>query len=250
MGRSAGESREMPMNDRKERWIGMLYPRRCPLCHRILGESHELAHEKCREKAPLIREPKCKKCGKGLESGEAEYCMECAESRHVFTRGLAVYAYDEGMRESVHQLKFYNKREYADFYVSQMCRVLEPVLPLWRPQVLLPVPLHPSRRRQRGFNQAELLAWGIGKQFQIPVDSALVERVKKTRPQRELDRKKRKNNLKNAFKMKEHDVKLDRVLIIDDIYTTGSTIDAISECLRAQGVTEIYFAALCTGKTG
>lgn len=238
------------MNERKERWIGMLYPRRCPLCHQILTESGELAHRVCRERSPVIREPRCKKCGKGLRAGEPEYCLDCAERGHLFTRGLAVYAYDDCMRKSVHQMKFYNKREYADFYAQQMCRILEPVLPLWRPQVLLPVPLHPSRRRQRGFNQAELLAAGIGKEFQIPVNGAMVERVKKTRPQRELDRKKRKNNLKNAFKIKEHDVKLDRVLIIDDIYTTGSTIDAISECLLARGVKEIYFAALCTGRTG
>lgn len=236
------------MKENKEKLLRILYPRRCPICHGIVTEKGEAAHLTCQKSVPLIGEPRCKRCGKGLEREEEEYCRDCILGKHLYTRGLAAYVYEETMKQSIYQMKFHNKREYADFYVRQMCRMLEPVLPLWRPQALIPVPLHKSKYRKRGFNQSLLLAEGIGKAFSIPVQGELVERIKATLPQKELNVKKRKNNLKNAFKIKEHDVELNRVLIIDDIYTTGSTIDAISECLLERGVEEIYFAVLCIGK--
>lgn len=236
------------MKEIKETLLRVLYPRRCPICHGIVASRGEVVHPSCAGRVPLIGEARCKRCGKGLEREEEEYCSDCKLGNHSFTRGLAAYAYDEIMKQSIYQMKFHNKREYADFYVRQMRRMLEPVMPTWRPQVLIPVPLHKSRYRKRGFNQSLLLAEGIGKAFSIPVRGELVERTRATLPQKELNVKKRKNNLKNAFKIKEHDVKLDRVLVIDDIYTTGSTIDAISELLLARGVKKIYFAVLCIGK--
>lgn len=238
------------MNKKKtEGLIRMLYPRRCPLCHGPLLFQQAFVHEECCRAVPLIREPRCKRCGKGLENEQREYCGDCASGRHFFTRGVAVYAYQGKIKQSVHQFKFHNKREYADFYVQQMCKALIPFLETWKPQALIPVPLHKSRKKRRGFNQAQLLAEGIGRAFGILVLTDLVVRTRATRPQKELNREKRKNNLKNAFKIPGYDVKLKRVLVIDDIYTTGSTIDAIAELLLERGVEEIYFATLCIGKT-
>lgn len=232
-----------------ESLIRILYPRRCPLCHEPLLLRQTLVHEECCRAIPVIREPRCKRCGKGLEHEQREYCGDCTVERHFFTRGVAVYAYQGQIKQSVHQFKFHNKREYADFYVQQMCKELRPFLEAWKPQALIPVPLHKSRKKRRGFNQAQLLAEGIGKTFGILVLPDLVVRTRATRPQKELNRKKRKNNLKNAFKIPGYDVKLKRVLVIDDIYTTGSTIDAIAELLLEWGVEEICFATLCIGKT-
>ena len=235
--------------EKAESIIRILYPRRCPICHGVIRIPKALVHPECEKSVPVIGEPRCKKCGKELESGQREYCTDCTDQKHSYTRGVAVYGYRGAIKQSVQKFKFQNKREYADFYVRQMCKSLEAFIHVWQPQALIPVPLHKSRKKKRGFHQAQLLAEGIGEAFGIPVLPDLVVRVVATRPQRQLNKKKRKNNLKNAFKIPAHDVKLKRVLVIDDIYTTGSTINAVSELLTEKGVDRIYFATLCIGNT-
>ena len=112
----------------------------------------------------------------------------------------------------------------------------------------MPVPVHAARKRERGYNQAEALAGEIGRRMGIPVDFRLIKRVKKTLPQKLLDDRERQNNLKRAFKIARNDVKLKRVVIIDDIYTTGSTIDACALELKRAGVEKVYFIAIAIGK--
>jgi len=167
---------------------------------------------------------------------------------HFYTRGIAVFPYDNYLKKSIYQMKFHNKREYNDFYVDEMLRSSGRVLSEWRPDVIVPVPLHKSKQRQRGFNQSELLARGIGKKLGIPISSNLVSRVRATMPQKELSKKNRKINLKNAFKINKYDVKLKRILLIDDIYTTGTTIDTIACELLKQGAEQVYFAVVCIGR--
>lgn len=237
------------MNELVKEAVEILYPPRCPICHGIVNPKGGFVCDNCLAKPHRIRQPRCFKCGKEMDQEGREYCLDCSKGKHSFDRGISVFRYDDIMRQSVAAFKFHNKREYAAFYGMELARALEPFLEKWRPKVCIPVPIHRKKRKRRGFNQAELLAEEIGRLCEIPVYSDLVERVKETSPQKELGRKKRKNNLKNAFKIKEYDVELDRVLLVDDIYTTGSTIDAISEILRAAGAKEIYFAVLCSGKT-
>ena len=107
------------MKEIKETLLRVLYPRRCPICHGIVASRGEVVHPSCAGRVPLIGEPRCKRCGKGLEREEEEYCRDCMLGKHRFTRGLAAYAYDETMKLSIYQMKFHNKREYADFYVRQ-----------------------------------------------------------------------------------------------------------------------------------
>lgn len=106
----------------------------------------------------------------------------------------------------------------------------------------------PREGEKRGYNQAALLAAELGKQLDIPVLTGFVERTRNTRPQKELEGAKRQNNLKKAFKIVQNDVKLNTIVIIDDIYTTGSTIDAVAQACREAGVKHVYFAALAIGR--
>ena len=117
----------------------------------------------------------------------------------------------------------------------------------WKVDALVPVPLHPARKRKRGYNQAELLALEIGKQLGLRVENNWLIRTKNTVPQKLLNGQERRNNLKKAFKAGQNDVKLNAIVIIDVIYTTGSTIDAMAAVCRQQGVSRIYFAALSIG---
>lgn len=115
------------------------------------------------------------------------------------------------------------------------------------PDALVPVPLHEKRLAARGYNQAALLAEEIGKALHIPVYDKLVVRGKNTVPQKTLNRAERQNNLKRAFKIVANDVKLKTIILIDDIYTTGSTLDALAETLTEAGAEKIYFLTLSAG---
>ena len=150
---------------------------------------------KCRTKAVPIRGPKCKTCGKPVASLETEYCPDCQEKTHFFTSGRAVFLYEKEIRKSVYQFKFHNKREYAGFYVSEMERVCGDEIRTWNPDVIIPIPMYKRKKRQRGYNQAEILAKCLGKRLQNPVDTKSLVRVRKTIPQKSLGRKEREINL-------------------------------------------------------
>ena len=113
---------------------------------------------------------------------------------------------------------------------------------------IIPVPLHRKRRRERGYNQAELFAKEIGKRTGIPVETKLLYRCINTRPQKELNDQERKKNLKKAFTIAQNIVQLRKVLLVDDIYTTGSTVDAAAECLKVSGIQEVYVLCISIGR--
>ena len=227
-------------------WIwDALFPRRCPVCDGILRFRRECVCPECLEKIKFVKEPVCMKCGKELE-GEDEYCYDCREGKHRYIQGAAVFAYQEAAM-SIYRFKYGGRQEYALFFGRCMALLLGERLRRWRVQALVPVPVHPSRKRQRGYNQAQLLAKAVSRYTGIPVRSDIILRHKKTAPQKELDREQRQNNLKKAFKISENDVKLDTIVIIDDIYTTGSTIDAMTAVLHSAGVGKVYYAALAIG---
>lgn len=129
-----------------------------------------------------------------------------------------------------------------------MAERYEDLLRSWNPDALVPIPLHKTRKRKRGFNQAQLLAEKLGKRLEIPVEKRILERTKKTGPQKELNDVQRRANLKNAFQVRQNDVRLKRIVLVDDIYTTGSTIDAAVAVLLEHGAEKVYFLTICIGR--
>ncbi len=227
-------------------WLwDVLFPRRCPVCDRALRFRKEFICPSCLEKVRFIQSPACMKCGKGLAE-EEEYCQDCGRKKHLYVQGAAVFEYSS-VASSIYRFKYGGRQEYAMFFGSCMASVLGARMKYWRVQALIPVPIHPSRKRKRGYNQAQLLAEVISRQTGIPVRNDIIARRRKTVPQKELDEKQRQNNLKKAFKILRNDVKLDTIVIIDDIYTTGSTIDAMTTTLHTAGISKVYFAALAIG---
>ena len=194
-----------------------------------------------------MKEPRCLKCGKHLGDEREEYCKGCRVAAHKFDQGRGLFEYPS-MARSMYRFKYAGRKEYARFYGEQIVKKLGKTIRGWRPDALVPVPVHAARKRERGYNQAEALAGEIGRRMGIPVDFRLIKRVKKTLPQKLLDDRERQNNLKRAFKIARNDVKLKRVVIIDDIYTTGSTIDACALELKRAGVEKVYFIAIAIGK--
>ena len=198
----------------------------------------------CMSEAPFVTEPKCQKCGKPLRVSDDEYCHDCRTRGHAFDQGTALFAYDAMIRQGIYRFKYENKREYADFYAEQIVKRLGNQILSWKPDAIIPIPLHKSRQRARGFNQSQLIAERVGRQLSIPVFNNLIKREKKTTAQKELNDLERQNNLKKAFKISQNDVKLDTVILLDDIYTTGSTMDAAAALLKNTGVKKVFFVAL------
>lgn len=229
-----------------ERGLDLVFPARCPVCDEA-APFPGLICPACRNVFEPVREPRCQKCGKHIRDEKEEYCRGCRLVTHEFDRGMGVFTY-QSVAGSMYRFKYAGRREYARFYGEEIVRRLGRFIRMWKPDALVPVPIHYTRRRERGYNQAEVLAEVIGRKMGIPVKSRLLKRVKKTLPQKLLGDAERQNNLKKAFKIDRNDVKLKTVIIIDDIYTTGSTVDACAAVLKGEGVKKVYFITAAIGR--
>jgi len=233
--------------------LDMIYPPRCPVCGEIVLPKKNKVCDPCRSKLQYIMEPRCKKCSKPIEQEEKEFCSDCEKKSFHFTKGYALWIYDETMRHSIAAFKYHSKREYADFYIEELLRIYGDKIRRFSPDAIVPVPLHRSKYRERGYNQAELLACGLGRGLSYPVLSDLLVRNKKTLPQKQLSDKERLRNLQEAFAYNEavaerFNKELNKILLVDDIFTTGSTIEACTNVLMSKGVKDIWFITLCIGK--
>lgn len=225
--------------------LQLLYPLRCPVCDRIVRPAGERICLECLGRLKILTPPWCMKCGKKLRE-EGEYCADCRRKVHVFQRGRALYEY-ESAALPIYRFKYGGRQEYAEYFGGEMAEYLGDFIRSVQPDSLIPIPLHRKRKAVRGYNQAELLARAIGRRLEIPVDAKFLVREKNTVPLKYENPQERQNNLKKAFNIARNDVKLRRVILIDDIYTTGSTMDEAVRTLQAAGVREVWFIALACG---
>ena len=202
--------------------LDIFFPPACPVCGNVRpysnGERLRMCTD-CRDRLKFISGPTCLKCGKGLEEEEAEYCYDCQRHAHIYDRSFAVYEYTDAIKNSIYRFKYKNRREYASIYAEEIAERLGESIRYYSPDAIIPVPLHKSKYRQRGFNQAELIAVELGKILNIYVDTETLIRVKKTIPMKELNNKERQKNLESAFNVITNVVKYRQVLVVDDIYT-------------------------------
>ena len=230
----------------KQTLIQTLYPLRCPVCDEIVTPYGEKICLKCMPKLKLLTAPWCMKCGKKLAKEEDEYCSDCKCIKHNFIQGRALYEY-ASVAPSVYRMKYSKRQEYADFFGEEVARYLRDFIRQVQPDALVPIPLHKKRQKKRGYNQALLLANAISCYTGVPVESELVRRCKNTSPLKLQNPLERQNNLKKAFIIAQNDVKLKTIIIVDDIYTTGSTIDEVAAILKQAGVEKIYYITLACG---
>ena len=231
----------------RDRVFDFIYPARCPVCDDVLPAGMHGICAGCHTYIQYIREPRCMRCGKPLEEDE-EFCGDCRDNRRSFESGRALFVYDGIMQESMARFKYSGRREYGAVYAEELYRHYGSWVKQTGAGMLVPVPVHPARYRRRGYNQAEIFANELSRLSGIPVDNRLLMRVKNTRPQKELNDKERVHNLNNAFQIMGDSVKYRRVLLTDDIYTTGTTIDECAGVLKAGGVSNVYFLTVCIGR--
>lgn len=228
-------------------FLDLLFPARCPVCDRPVRPFGAKICAGCTTKVRYNPPPYCMKCGKHLDDETEEYCLDCKKKKHHFDRGFSLFEY-KSVSDSLYRFKYAGRREYASYYGDCLALAYGNMLKELGVQAIIPVPIHTSRRRRRGYNQAQEIAVHLGKQIGIPVESRLIKRCKKTLPLKDLTPLERQNNLKKGFKICRNDVKLNTIVILDDIYTTGSTVDELSTILRENGVVRIYVLTLSIGK--
>ena len=224
----------------------LLFPRRCPVCGGVAMPKGRLICPACLKQLSFVSSPACMKCGKEIGSREQEYCADCIRRKKSFTRGFALLNYDSRAAASMAAVKYHNKREYLDFYARAAALRFGKQFRQAGIQVIVPVPVHASRLKTRGFNQAAVLAEKLSAELGIPWEELLI-RVKKTDPQKSLGSAERLKNLRGAFEAEQEAGKWERVLLVDDIYTTGSTAEICSRALLKTGVKQVFVFAVCIG---
>ncbi|WP_347560899.1 ComF family protein [Clostridium sp. OM02-18AC] len=270
---SANITAKLPLKlSLQENLLQLLFPRRCPVCGQIVLPEGALICAGCVRKLHFIRQPSCKKCGAELISDREEYCPECKRHQRSFESGVALIRYNDAAQKSMAAIKYKNRREYLDFYAEAIVRRYGYFFARHKDAVLVPVPVHPARLRSRGFNQAGELAVRLGRLSGLSVNETMLVRTRKTAPQKELGPEERLRNLRKAFAVREgrssgllqklvirssavrqlsdwHSCTAlpATVILVDDIYTTGSTIEACTRVLKEAGVRQVYFVSICIG---
>ncbi len=229
--------------------LDMLYPLKCPVCQNILSEKDEryciCSH--CRGTLPYVTQPLCVRCGKPLRQAGQEYCRDCETHRHAFARGRSTFVYEGQLREAVVRMKFQNQRIYIPFFANEMVQRNRHFIQQIHPDALVPVPMHPRKKQERGFDQCLLLARETAALTGIVLADDILARSRYTAPQKGLSRQERQENLHGAFTASALQKPGGRILIIDDIYTTGATMDAAARALLKAGAEEVFFLTLCIG---
>ena len=225
--------------------LELWYPTTCVFCREICKKG---ICKSCSEKIDYIQEPLCKKCGKPIHSQEGEFCFDCQRRMLHYEQGSSLWLHKRPVSSSIYDFKYKNKRVYGEIYGREMAEQFNDLIRMWEIDVLIPVPLHRKRQRKRGYNQAEIIARELGKRLGIPVDMSVIIRERETTPQKELGQKNRRKNLKKAFRLTGKRLIGKNILLIDDIYTTGSTIDAMAEVLMKTGCEKIYFLTISIGQ--
>lgn len=227
--------------------LDILYPKHCALCDRAVTSREYPVCISCRKELKPIIGPRCMNCSKPIENETEELCLDCRRHHFSYDSGFAVFLYSGKMKDSVLRFKYQGRQEYAQFYGQMMNLFASDYIKRWKPDVLMPVPIHREKLVKRGYNQAQVLAETLGGMWGIPVDAKSLKRKRRTRAQKELNPQERKKNLREAFTLNKK-VKYDTVVLVDDIYTTGSTVDVLAGLLKENGVKKVYFLTVCIGK--
>lgn len=233
------------MNPLLEALCNLLFPvpPGCKLCG---SSAEEDICSACRQELTnWANRPKCRICGRPLQAItlRAGLCTECHRIKPSFTQALAVGPYESHLREAIHLLKYQGRKSLAPVLGKLLLETLRQH-PL-DCHLVLPVPLARGRLRDRGFNQAELLAKEVARGLGIPFSARILSKPLETPHQTGLTRGERRKNLQGAFKVSApQQIQGRNLLIVDDVFTTGSTATEVTQTLLSQGAGQIYIITL------
>jgi len=230
------------------RFLDLLYPPRCLICSSFLdgegaGEESPFVCPGCVAGFTRVASPRCPVCGTPFRSGIAEdhVCEDCLRKRPFFERAGAPFVYEGELMRAIHEFKYEGRSRMAGLLGPLLASFAEGWVRDGNSVVLMPVPLHPKRLRKRGFNQSLLLARHVADRLGGRVDYLSLRRTRDTTPQTGLKRDERRRNVRRAFEVVDRKaVRRKRVVLVDDVATTGSTLNECARVLRRAGCTEVY----------
>jgi len=225
-------------------FLELIYPEKntCFICETYdesIGDKYICPD--CDKLVKKIQPPVCSKCSKPIDYNYSiDLCQECCDVERYFVMSKSPFAYDGLIKKAIYSYKYYNKPYFYKYFGNCIVDFMKDI-DYTNFNFILSVPLHSSKMRIRGYNQSELIAKYISEKISIPYMDVL-KRTKKTMKQSEQSREERRKNLKNAFVVKRYSEKIinSSVLLVDDIYTTGSTVDECAKALANYGVAKIY----------
>ena len=222
-----------------QRW---LLPRYCLLCRADTASNADLCAE-CERSLPRLRST-CTRCAAPLASGtDADLvCGACQTTPPRFAFARAAFAYAPPQDRLIQGLKYHRRLDYGRVLGTYLADYLES-LPDPRPDLVVPVPLHRSRLRERGYNQALEIARPVARRFNLPLEYRHVRRIRATAAQTDLPHKERRKNVRNAFQV-NRDLSGRRVAIVDDVMTTGHTVNSLATNLLKAGADCVMMWAL------
>ncbi|MBI2723570.1 MAG: ComF family protein [Chloroflexi bacterium] len=221
--------------------VDLLFPARCAIC----SAGGALLCQPCADALPRARGRRCRTCASPI-STRGPLCEHCAQAPPCFARLRAPFALEGGVRDLVHELKYGGLTSLA----APMGTLLVASVPA-AIDVVAPVPLFAARQRARGYNQAALLAGEIARAYTLPFDARALLRVRDTAPlARTMHRDERRDIMRDAFRAAPDRVAARRVLLIDDVATTGATLDSCAGALLAAGAASVECLAFARAGDG
>ena len=223
--------------------VDFFFPPKCPFCGVILdGLSDNRPCPLCLTQVKPFGHPKCPRCGLGFatENGEDHFCSACLTEERYFTMARAIGSYEGLMKEAISRFKYHGAIRLAKPLGILLTEYQDPDFPFSEFDLILAVPLHRRRLRQRGFNQATLLARRVSRTHSIPLDSDSLQRTRFTEPQTRLSGPERQKNIRGAFKVLKPEIIAGKhILLIDDVFTTGATVQECSKVLVKGGAKRV-----------
>lgn len=231
-------------------FFDILYPQKpyCISCNKRLKPNEYILCNECNGKIDVIKPPVCLKCGRelGFSYQSQTTCENCSKSHLHFVEARAYGHYNGALKKLIYEFKYKRRREVSKVLSKKMVKTINR-LDWPKFDWLVPTPLHTKRQRERGFNQSELLAKEMSKGLKIPLFNGLV-RVKYTEHQTLLDKSSREKNLEGAFDViKKQDINGKRLLLVDDVYTTGATAEQCAKSLIKAGCRDVFVITCARG---
>lgn len=233
--------------------LNIIYPEKCLICESVLPLHYEKKFlcKNCESDIPWINGHACRKCGRPLmDTNLDNLCGICINKSFSFEKGYAVFEYDV-IKASIKHFKYkgFKKDGHGFSWLMYEYACKHNLIEIFESDFLVPVPIFHEKKKIRGFNQAEILSNELSKYMNKPILKDILLRKNNTVPQSELSFEERKKNISGAFEViKKEEVENKNIILIDDIFTTGSTVNECSRELYKNGASKVYFFALSAVK--
>ena len=226
----------------------ILFPPQCPECGTVLTHDREYPFcPECLSTISFTASPLCTSCGLPFTETEGanHLCEDCILSKPPFSIARSLGKYETALLNTIHLFKYHGKISVGENLGGMMAKACYDSLAIENYSLIIPVPLHPKRLRERGFNQSLILARQISKMFSIPLDFIALRRKISTEAQVNLSGRQRMANVRGAFEVADRSrIEGKKILLIDDVYTTGSTAKECSKILMKSGAKEVAVLTL------